>query len=429
MKNLFLSAAVFSAVFLAGGCGFESGSGATKAAAVSPAADADPEIDSALKLIEKMPDSPSGYMQLAIRHIRRARETGDFSLNSKAEAAIDEALKIAPTNVPARKVRGSLLLTFHRFDEALQFGTELQKELPNDPFVYGILTDANFELGNYEEAVKTAQKMVDIRPNSISYARVAHLRSFYGDHAGAVEMYTTAARITDPKDREAQAWCLVQLGDEYFKYGKLEDAEKIYDEALTILPDFHMAVAAKGKVRAAAGDLEGAEKTLTALLGRVPNVDSAILLGDIYAKQGSAEKASAQYELAELMERKIGVNTDQKRLARLWADQNTRLDEALEIVVREQAARKDIYTEDTLAWCLYRKGRFAEAREAAQRAMRLKSNDALIMYHTGMIEKALGNKAEATRLLRSALSTNPSFDLLAAPAAQTALAELTGGRS
>lgn len=429
MKIYSILGVICLAMLLGAGCSLEQAGGATKAAAYAPSQDADPEIDSALKLIEKAPDSPAGYMQLAMRHIRRARETGDFSLNSKAEAAIEQALAVAPSDVPSRKVRGSLLLTFHRFDEALAYGTELAKQLPDDPFVYGILSDANFELGNYDEAVKAAQKMVDLKPNSTSYARAAHLRSFYGDHAGAVQLYETAARITDPKDKEAQAWCLVQLGDEHFRYGKIAEAEKIYDEALSILPDFHLAAAAKGKARAAAGDFAAAETTLTRLLERVPNVESAILLGDIYSKQGNAEKAAAQYSLAELMERKIGVNTDQKRLARLWADQNIRLDEALEIATREQAARKDIYTEDTLAWCLYRNGRFAEAKQSIGRAMRTKSKDALIIHHAGMIEKALGNRAEASRLLTAALATNPSFDLIQADAARAALAELKRGRA
>jgi Flp pilus assembly protein TadD len=83
------------------------------------AASADSEINDVLKLIEKKPDSPAGYNQLAAVYIKKARETGDFSLNAKAETAIDKALQIAPNDASANKLKASLHLTFHRFREAL----------------------------------------------------------------------------------------------------------------------------------------------------------------------------------------------------------------------------------------------------------------------------------------------------------------------
>ena len=88
-----------------------------------------------------------GYTQLAAIYIKRARATGDFSLNSKAQTAIDKALEIAPEEGAARKLKSSLHLTFHRFAEALELGKKLQTEFPTNAFIYGVLTDANAELG------------------------------------------------------------------------------------------------------------------------------------------------------------------------------------------------------------------------------------------------------------------------------------------
>ena len=172
-------------------------------------------------------------------------------------------------------------------------------------------------------------------------------------------------------------------------------------------PNYYLALAGKGRVRAAQGDFENAIKLLTDANNRVPNVETAILLGDIYTKQGNAEKAKQQYDLVEIIEQKIGVNDDQKRLAMLWADQNIKLDEALTIAKREHEMRKDIFTADTLAWVLYKKGNFAEAKKASAEAMRLKSNDARILYHAGMIEKELGNKTEAVKTFEK-ISCNKS---------------------
>lgn len=386
---------------------------------------ADPEIAKAQMLIEEMADSPVGYNRLATLYIKKARETGDFSLNGKAENAIDEALKIKADDAVARKLKASLQLTFHRFDAALELGKGLEKDFPKDAFVLGVLTDANVELGNYEAAFDYGQKMIDTKPNTASYARAAHLRSLDGDHAGAVELFKLAARSADPTDKETQSWCLVQLADELWKNGKYAEAEKIYDEALFNFPNYYLALAGKGRVRAAQGDFENAIKILTDANNRVPNVETAILLGDIYTKQGNAEQAKQQYDLVEVIEQKIGVNDDQKRLAMLWADQNIKLDEALAIAKREHEMRKDIFTADTLAWILYKKGNFAEAKKASAEAMRLKSNDARILFHAGMIEKELGNKTEAVKLLKKVLETNPKFDILQAEIAQKTLQELS----
>lgn len=385
---------------------------------------ADPEINSALKLIEKKPDSPLGFNQLAVVYINQARRSGDFSLNVKAESAVNRALEIAPVDVPSRKLQASLNLTFHRFNEALELGKKLQAELPKDAFVYGVLTDANVELGNYDDAVAAAQQMVDLRPNSSSYARVAHLRSLYGDMKGAVEMFKTAARTADPADAEAQAWCLTQLGDEYWKYGKYVDAEHAYDEALQLLPNYHLAMVGKGRLRASRSDFQQAIEILTSTTNRVPNVEATILLGDIYQKMGETEKARAQYDLVEVIEARLGLNNDQKRLALLWADQDTKLDQALEITRREIDLRKDIFTADARAWTLYKNGSLVEAKTAIADAMHLKTKDARTIYHAGMIEKGLGQKKEARRLLSEALRLNPMFDLLQADNARTALLEL-----
>ncbi len=412
-------------MLIGGACSFKAADAASEKTetAASPSS-GDAQIDSALKMIEKLPDSPLGYGNLAIQYIRKGRETGDFAYNAKAEAAVDKALEFAPNDLIGRKLKATLHLTYHRFNEALEAGKRLEKEAAGDSYIYGVLTDANVELGNYPEAITTAQKMVDLKPGSTSYARVGRIRSLHGDHDGAVEMLALSARIADPVDKEGRSWFLVQLGDEYWKNGKFGEAEKAYDEALNIFPEYHLTIAAKGKVRASLGDFEGAEKFLTAAQNRIPNPETVILLGDVYSRLGQTEKAQKQYDLVELVEAKLGMKGDQKRLAMFWADHGVKLDQALSIAEAEHAARKDIFTADALAWCLLKKGRPEEAKKIITEAMRLKTDEARILFHAGMIEKELGNKKEAMRLIEKALKLNPAFDLIQVEIARNALKEL-----
>ncbi len=378
------------------------------------------EIREARKIVKEMPDSIIGYNKLAIAYIRRARETGDFSLNSKAEEAVKRALKIDEDNPEAQKLKGSLMLTFHRFQEALQYGNELLEKYPNDAFVLGILTDANVELGNYKEALDRGQQMVSTRPNTESYTRVSKLRSLYGDSDGAIEAMITATKMADPTDKEVKAWCLAHLGNEYFQIGKIDTAEFTYDKTLEFFPGYHFALEGKGKTRAAQGDYQGAIKYYTQAQERVPLTETVIQLGNVYSKTGEKEKAREQYELAEVIEKNLG-NTDQRRLALMWADLDVNLDKALEIAEKEHANRRDIYTADIYAWCLYKKGNYEEARKIIKEAMRLNTKDAQIYYHAGMIEKESGNKKAAAEYLKKALEINPHFDILQSEKAKSAL--------
>lgn len=418
---------VFILTLIGGGCAGRPGDAPTKIQAAenetSAAAEKDAQFAAARKVIEKMPDSPEGYNRLAVAYIQKARETGDFSLNSKAEKAVSRALELQPEDVTAQKLRASLHLTFHRFADALELGKKLQKDLPKNAFVYGVLTDANIELGNYKEAVEAGQTMVDLKPNMESYARVALLRSLHGESAGAIEAMKTAAQIADPQNREAQAWCLAQLGEEYFKTGNFTEAEKQFDAALQLLPNYILALGGKAKTRAAAGDFETAIRLYSEAQNRVPTVETVIALGDLYKLRNETEKAESQYSLAEVIEQKFG-NTDQRRLALLWADRDIRLDEALTLATQEKNNRRDIYTADVYAWTLYKKGKFREAKLAIEEALNLKTKDARIFYHAGMIEHGLGNKREAVRFLETALKTNPAFDILQAENARKVLAEL-----
>lgn len=384
-----------------------------------------PQINAAQKIIDKAPNNAAGYNMLASAYIGLARETGDFSLNSKAQTSINRALEVEPEDTNAQKIQASLHLTFHRFDEALEAGKKLQQKYPQDAFVYGVLTDANVEIGNYDEAVESIQRMVDLKPNMESYARVSYVRSLYGDTNGAIEAMNTAARIADPKNKEGRAWCFVHLGNEFYKAGRYQEAELSYDNALKVFPEYHFALAGKGQARMANGDYENAIKFLTQSQNRVPLTQTIIELGDLYKETGNQPKADEQYQLVEVVEQKLGLNNDQRALALFWADHDTKLDEALTISEREHSLRKDIYTADIYAWCLYKKGRFEEAKTVINDAMRLKNKDARIFYHAGMIENSLGNKKEAKQFLQKALQINPAFDVLQTKTAKMTLLSLS----
>ncbi len=372
--------------------------------------------------IDRLPSDSKGYNLLAAAYMQKARETGDFSFNAKAEEALVRSVKAAPDNYDALKLRAKLLLTFHRFAEALEVSRQAQSLNPRDHDVYGAMTDALVELGDYPKAVEAAQMMMDLRPDTASYSRVSYLRQLHGDTKGAIEAMRVAVQAASPQDPESVAWCLVQLGDELTNNGQLADAEREFDRALYTFPDYHLALAAKARAREYAGDTDKAIEFYRRAIERVPLPDYAIALGDLYTKLGQAEEAKRQYALVEFVERAGSNNsTYSRQLALFWADHDVRLDDALAAAERERAARRDIYTADALAWCLYKKGRLTEAKAAMDEALRLGTRDPRLLYHAGMINNALGDRRAAAKSLKEALKINPSFDALQADVARRTL--------
>jgi tetratricopeptide (TPR) repeat protein len=172
-----------------------------------------PEFAAAFKTIENSPDSAKGHVMLASAYIKHAARPAISSSITKPEAAIDDALRIEPQNLNARKLKASLLATFHRFTEARAAALDLENEIPNDPFIYGVMTDANDELGNYTDAIASAQKMVDLKPNASSYARVGHIRSLHGDHKAPSKCLILAIKNSRPDGkRSAGMGLLFSLG-------------------------------------------------------------------------------------------------------------------------------------------------------------------------------------------------------------------------
>lgn len=132
---------------------------------------ADQRILRAVRAIERSPGRAEGYNQLASAYMQKARETADFDLNAKADDAITRSLEVEPDNYDALKLRAKLQLTYHRFGEVLETARRAQTVRTDDHDVWGQITDALVEFGDYEGAVKAAQTMVDLRPEFVLRTR------------------------------------------------------------------------------------------------------------------------------------------------------------------------------------------------------------------------------------------------------------------
>lgn len=367
----------------------------------------------------------NAYNQLGNAYLQRVRETGDPSSYGMAEAAFKGALERAPNNLEAVVGQGALALARHDFRKALALGEQARALNSSISRVYGVIADAQIELGMYEDAVKTTQVMVDMRPDLSSYTRVSYLRELNGDPQGAIEAMQAAVTAGGPNAENTQ-WTRVQLGNLFWNQGDLQSAERQYQQALVALPDYLHALAGLARVRGAQARYDEAIALYTRALKRMPVPEYVIALGDVYARKGDKTAAKQQYDLVQAIAKLFianGVNMDLET-ALFFADHDLSLGASLQKARAAYAARPSIQTADGLAWTLYKTGNVADAQRYAAEALRLQTRDPIKLFHAGMIAKALGQRDQARRYLQAALNLNPRFSLLYDNLARTALDEL-----
>jgi tetratricopeptide (TPR) repeat protein len=423
---LLASLAVFAAVLLG-----RAASGPPPQVALSPAAPApaelgDEQIVARLQdRVRRNPNDIAAYEQLGAALIQRARETADPTLYPRAEQAFAEALKRDPGSFDALIGQGTLALSRHQFAQALQLGEQAHAANPYSAAALGIIGDAQVELGQYDAAADTFQKMVDTRPDLRSYSRVSYIRELRGDTAGAIDAMGQAVRAGRP-GAEQTLWTQVQLGNLYFNSGDLAAAEQAYMAALGSHPDYVHAFAGIARVRAAEGQHAEAIGYYEQIVRSLPLPEFVVALGELYEASGQAAEARKQYDLVRAMQQLnagAGMDVDLE-LALFEADHNVDPAAALERARAAYARRPSIYGADALAWALYGRGEYAEARRFAGQALRLGTRDAMLHYHAGMIALALGDRDSAQAALRQAIEINPFFSARHAPRARQALAEL-----
>jgi tetratricopeptide (TPR) repeat protein len=150
-----------------------------------------------------------------------------------------------------------------------------------------------------------------------------------------------------------------------------------------------------------------------------PLTETAWLLGDARAAAGDARGADEAW--AEAV--KQGKRTDPRTLSLFYATKDREHEDAVRLAQDEMKVRPDIYTHEALAWALYRAGRIAEARAAAETSIALGTKDARLLYHAGAIRIAAGDRAGGEKLVREARALNPRFDATGAEEAARLVAK------
>jgi tetratricopeptide (TPR) repeat protein len=382
------------------------------------------QIESLQARLRSIPRDWQSWATLGLAYVQQARITADPRFYPKAEGALRRSLGLnASGNFEADVGEGALALARHDFSGALRWGARARSMNPYSANVYGVIGDAQVELGRYRRAFRTFQHMVDLHPELSSYARASYALELQGDVPAAIRAMRMALQAAGtPEDR---AFAAYQLGELFFSTGRASRATRLYREATVLAPEYAPPQAALARVAWANGQLGEAIRRYQAVVARFPLPEYVIALGDLQSVAGRATAARRSYALVRVEERLFraaGVNVDLE-LALFDADHG-RPEAALAAARAEWARRRSILVADALGWALHRVGHDTAALHYARFAQKLGYRSALLSFHEGMIELTLGHGDAARRDLREALSINPNFSILQAPVAQRALSRL-----
>ena len=358
---------------------------------------------------ERADAAPADARAAALRGyaaVERARVALDPSQYAVAERELDEALRLGGADAIAYRGLAALAAARHRFDESLALAERARRLNPTSAAVYGLIGDANVELGRYRAAFAAFDRMAELKPGPTAYARISYGRELRGDTEGAIAAMRLAADSARPG--EPRAWALAQVANLYAGTGRPARAEMIYREILRSLPDYAPAYAGL------AGLARGPEQTARLYrraLALQASPDYAVGLADALAQLGRDEESERYLAHAHELEREFarfgGRNQIETALLDLDHDRNLR--DALRRAREGARLRPSVEGEHALAWALYKNGRCAEAQLHSIRALRLGTKDTGAIYHRFLIERCLGNGAEAKRFLDRVHSIDPSF--------------------
>jgi tetratricopeptide (TPR) repeat protein len=373
--------------------------------------------------LKKKPTDAKINLVLAKELMQEGRASGDFSYYNKAALDLIRGVLVRnPKDFEAKCLESMIYLSQHRFAEGKEVADRAQKENPFNSFVYGLLVDANVELGDYPKAVEMADKMAAVRPDIRSYSRVSYLREIHGDPKGAKEAIQLAldAGVAGTEETE---WARMVQGHLYEETGHLDTAEMIYKTSLQNRPDYPFALAGLGRVARFRKDYPTAISYLEKAKSVMPDAAFLDELIDLYQLSGQPEKAEKMLEITldAMISDNIsaGKNKDEghysdSELALLYLKKRD-FDCALTHARTEYARRpQNIDACETLAWVLFKKGQFAEAAPLIKNAIRTGSKQPERLVKAGFILAANGQTAEGEALKKQGLALKPFMDEIAA---------------
>ena len=366
--------------------------------------------------IKSNPNDVEAHLSLAELFMQEARISGEHGYYYPAALSVISEVMTSelkdPIKYRALLDKASILLSLHQFAEAKTVGEQALALNAFSADAYGVLVDANVELGNYGKAVELADKMVSIRPDLRSYSRVSYLREIHGQVNGAIEAMKLAVSAGYP-GMEQTEWARLTLGHLYERYGSLDSAMMQYEMALSARPNYPFAIAAIANLYETMGQNEKADSLNDVAKNLIPEVSFFVHEANWEKNRGKSDEVKRMTKVIlammaddEKAGHKMGLET-----ARVYLDLLEDPEKALSYAMEEYKVRPDnIDINRMMAEIYYSQGDMTKTQEHLQKALHTGSMDPETKCLEGLLIVKRNDREEGSKLLKAVFVGNPHLE-------------------
>jgi tetratricopeptide (TPR) repeat protein len=363
-------------------------------------------VEEAKAAVDLAPDSERAALTAA-QYMQASDRKGALALLARY-------LERQPKSSEGRLAYARLLIADKQYEPArAQFERLLQADPKNPDLVYSMAL-----LSMQGNLKADARRYLD--------RYLALLEEPGNEERDADNAYLNLAQLAEEDKQYAEAlkWLRkVEGGEEYVparvreavvlaKMNKLEEGRKVLRAIKPQSEDERVQIViAEAQLLRDAKRQEEAYTMLAQALGKAPD-NVALLYDTAMAAERTNRLADMEKHLRRVIELKPDYAHAYNALGYTFADRNTRLPEALQLIEKaNQLSPDDPYILDSLGWVYYRMGDLKRAREALERAYNAKP-EAEVAIHLAEVLWAAGDKDAARKLLREVRTQEPGNELL-----------------
>ena len=362
--------------------------------------------------VAELPGDYVSWATLSLAYVQYARVIVDPSYYPKAEGAIAQSFAINnDDNYLAYAGGAALAAGRHDFVLAEELATKGLDINPYSALLYGLLSDSQVQLGQYEAGFASVQKMLDLSPDTSSLSRASYVWELRGDLEQANALMQRA--LADAPTAEDRTFALHHLGQLALEAGDPTTALEYQLAALEETPDDAVSQFGRALAEAALGQTDVALAHLAELVERVPDPGYLIAYARLLESVGRTQDADIQYAAIQaraLVASQFGELPETNGI--FFHIQTGNFEQAITEAEAGLKIHAFVRTYDAYAWALHAAGRDQEALTAIETALALGTRNASFFFHSGMIKLALGDTAGARAELTEAMTINPHFDPL-----------------
>jgi tetratricopeptide (TPR) repeat protein len=356
--------------------------------------------------------SPFEMEELAELYVRRAQRDGDARDYDAAEAMARRSLAILRTPNPALLTLAKVDSARHDFTGAIALARE-QLAYKRTSGAYVVIATAQLALGALIDAGAAADAAVALKPDTTAYLTRALVMQAQGRDAEAAFDFAHAAAVEEHGDRQGAARLRALWGRFLLRRGLGDDAGRVLDEALRIVPDFPLALAYQGErllrtghPRDAAARFEQAFAGSRQVRYLIDQARALELAGDRAGADGLRDQVVAIVR-GELGAGGLGHRLDlvEVLIDRGHADD---LGEAIAMATEEVARRPSVEARFQLARARYDRGDLDGADAQVRLALASGGREAQLDELAARIERRRGHAARAAMYAREADRLDPA---------------------